>query len=223
MSVFWRPRGCVLWYDFAELQGDTVYDLSGNGNHGTIYNCEWRRGHLVGSLYFNGTDAYVEVPDDPSNQLGNEGTLEALVKPLGSTGVVQDIIRRHYILGWVSGSNYNNWRCWIWDGSSWRFFNYPEPLSNYIGEWVFTAFTYKYGDKARVWVNDNYIEYDAPYQPVLRGSNWGVGWGGSDCPSEYFHGLIAFARIYNRALTPREIKAHYHYLSQKYILHPALI
>ena len=40
MSIFWRPRGCVLWYDFAELSGDTVYDLSGNGNHGTIYNCE---------------------------------------------------------------------------------------------------------------------------------------------------------------------------------------
>jgi len=46
LSVFWRPRGCVLWFDFGALKGSTVYDLSGEGNHGTIYGAAWRRGHL---------------------------------------------------------------------------------------------------------------------------------------------------------------------------------
>jgi len=36
----------------------------------------------------------------------------------------------------------------------------------------------------------------------------------TDGPYDWFQGLFAFARIYNRALTEREIKAHYHYLTK---------
>jgi hypothetical protein len=148
----------------------------------------------------------VEVPDSESNRIGDEITIIAWVKPLGANGKCQDIVRRHFILGWVNKYNYNDWRCWIWDGSSWRAFNYPEPLSNYVNKWVFTAFTYSYGGKARVWVNNNYAEYDALWKPKLRASNWGIGWGGSDYPFEYFNGVIDEVRIYNRALSEEEIK-----------------
>ncbi|RLE65088.1 MAG: hypothetical protein DRJ47_06230 [Thermoprotei archaeon] len=33
--------GLVLWLPMNEHSGNTVYDLSGYGNHGTIYNAEW--------------------------------------------------------------------------------------------------------------------------------------------------------------------------------------
>jgi len=33
--------GLPLWYNLDEGSGDTAYDKSGNGNHGTIYNCVW--------------------------------------------------------------------------------------------------------------------------------------------------------------------------------------
>jgi len=78
MSVFWRPRGCILWFDFGTLKGNTVYDLSGQGNHGTIYGAKWLRSYLTGALSFDGVDDYVTTPID-SQSIGDVFTAMILI------------------------------------------------------------------------------------------------------------------------------------------------
>jgi len=87
MSIFWRPNGAVLDYEFAELSGSIVYDLSGNNNNGSITGPDWRRGPLIGSLYVDGSTKYMVIPDSPSLDLNTNITIEILLRGLTTTNV----------------------------------------------------------------------------------------------------------------------------------------
>jgi hypothetical protein len=54
----------ALWH-FDEGAGDSVYDASGNGNHGRIYGAQWWPGVFGQALNFKGADS-VKVIDKPS-------------------------------------------------------------------------------------------------------------------------------------------------------------
>ncbi len=54
--------GDRLILDFHEGAGTTVRDLSGNGNDGTLTGPSWE----LNRLSFDGTDDYVDIPDDDS-------------------------------------------------------------------------------------------------------------------------------------------------------------
>ena len=223
MSVFWRPRGCVLWFDFAELQGDTVYDLSGNGNHGTIYNCEWRRGHLVGSLYFNGTDAYVRVPTAPSIQNFTSLSIEMLIKAPVTEHAVDYLDYGYFVDPYgilfesaVGGISYIAVFVRNTSGDATHIRIYFTP-----NEWTLITATYD-GTKIRGYKNGT-LQDQSPFSGTLACSSHDLFLGCRHSYINYFDGLIAHVRIYNRALSEREIKAHANYLLQKYIAHPPFI
>jgi len=45
-------NGLVSWWNFDEGSGDTAYDKSGNGNHGTIYNATWEEAEIYAGSRF---------------------------------------------------------------------------------------------------------------------------------------------------------------------------
>ena len=62
--------------------GTTTADRSGNGNTGTLSNATWSTaGKFGNALFFNGTNARVNVPDSNSLDLTSAMTLEAWVRP----------------------------------------------------------------------------------------------------------------------------------------------
>ena len=73
------PRGLVGYWTFDEGQGTTAFDSSGNGLHGTLRGGPtWvTAGQVGGALDFNGTTAYVEVPDNPLLSITGEITIAA--------------------------------------------------------------------------------------------------------------------------------------------------
>src|SRR5207244_2077070 len=76
------PSGLVAAYSFNEGSGTTVGDASGNGNNGTVSNTSWSvSGKHGGALSFNGSNAWVTVPDSNSLDLTGGMTLEAWVDP----------------------------------------------------------------------------------------------------------------------------------------------
>lgn len=77
-----RTPGLVLDYDFSVGSGETLYDLSGNENHGRIHGAVWTQGRAGPTLRFDGQDDYVEVlPSSSLHELRDEFTIEMLVKP----------------------------------------------------------------------------------------------------------------------------------------------
>jgi len=223
MSVFWRPRGCVLWYDFAELSGDTVYDLSGNNNHGTIYNCEWRRGDLIGSLYFNGENAYVYVPNPI--KLLPPFSLECFAYVTTTGREYQTLISRRDL------SDNTNYALRLWNDSI-EFYFKDVDTGNWVIHKAFdvvkTGWHYFYGGydgSEVVIVYDGEVvstasETRTPQTEFVHSEEIGSIKSGT---REFWYGLIAHVRIYNRVLSQREIRAHANYLLQKYIAHPPFI
>src|SRR5206468_9878662 len=74
--------GLVAAYGFEEASGTGVADSSGRGNNGSISGATWTTSGRYGqALSFNGTNAYVEIPDSSSLDLTTGMTLEAWVYP----------------------------------------------------------------------------------------------------------------------------------------------
>jgi len=214
MSIFWRPRGCVLWFDFATLSGGTAYDLSGQKNNGTIYGATWKRGYLVGALSFDGVDDYVEVPHSASLDITDKVTIEMLLTvrtrdlteeaPAWFFWVMKD---GSYRLGWEGWSD--GWGFGVWIGGAWTpvgardYYMMKDRYYHAVGTFD-GRYLRVYEDAVLVGERDLGATYliDSTTNPLTIRARLNIAFD------------VAFARIYNRVLTEREIKAHYHYLTK---------
>jgi len=214
MSVFWRPRGCVLWFDFGTLKGNKVYDLSKQDNHGTIYGAIWRRGHLTGALSFDGVDDYVEVPHSASLVTVNAFTVEVFVRVVDSAdfrglfGKTEWNIAAPYDVYVPKGEN--NMRYFIGNGTSSQSVDAVGKVI--FNKWQHWAFIYDGTDQI-IYLDGNEVARKLVKVPV-GDTGKPVFVGSREDKVTVMYGYIAFVRIYNRALSAREIKAHYHYLTK---------
>jgi len=215
MSVFWRPRGCKLWFDFATLSGDTVYDLSGQGNNGTRYGPTWKRGPLIGCLDFNGLIDYVEVPY--AVETPNQITIETFL-----------LARALFTISWSRatdgpqtlwaatphGDGALYWR--IWDDIH-TYYDLDGVKTLSLNTLHLIHFIYD-GEWMRSYI-DNELDAERNIGSItIHASNFET----IGCWQNYLHtrsalfdGLIALMRVYNRALTEAERKAHYLYLKSR--------
>jgi len=211
----------ILHYTFDEIEGTKVVDVSGNGNDGTMLNgATTQSGKIGNALYLNGSGAYVKLPNDILKRT-RELTVSAWVKTSSSIrsqrivdfGSHQD---DSYIYFTTSGSGGNDG----YPQFTIREFKRPTGESRRVSatkkirdnEWTLMTGVIKYnefdgtymmtmymnGERVSRWERSNV----APYQ--IGGLNNMIGkslW--SSDPA--FSGYIDDFRIYNRALSPKEI------------------
>lgn len=193
-------RGLVGCWIMNEGSGNKVYDLSGNGNHGTFVNTpEWVPSKDGIGINFVGTDSdYVSIPNfDPSNQ----GTVAFWIVPS-----VLDGVRRRL----TGGHNAYEITIEISRRLENQLFNNTfgtETITNlevdklYHGVFTYDSFT----DVSRSYVN-GILEIDVleamsdPGGPFeLRiGHRTGASGG-------YYDGVFLSMMIYNRVLTSSEV------------------
>ena len=95
------PDNLVLELTFYEGSGTVAHDSSKYGNHGTIYGAVWTQENGVYALHFDGVDDYVLIPSNPSLDLTQQLTIEAVVKIHGITYYFNRIFTRHaYTTAW---------------------------------------------------------------------------------------------------------------------------
>ncbi|TMA34085.1 MAG: LamG domain-containing protein, partial [Deltaproteobacteria bacterium] len=101
--------GLVAAYGFEEASGTGVADSSGRGNNGSISGATWTTSGRYGqALSFNGTNAYVEIPDSSSLDLTTGMTLEAWVYPTVQLSNWKAILQKAvdaYLLSASTGGN----------------------------------------------------------------------------------------------------------------------
>jgi len=201
----------VLWLDFLEPSGSVVCDKSGYGNHGTIYGAQRVRTLGRYGLSFDGVDDYVEVPHSEELNPTDSITLMALVYTLGDSETYRNVVRKeesYLLLSTLAGED--TLASYIYT-TAWQRFEYTAiTLPDILNKWVHVAMTYDRTEgKVRLWVNG---ELDSEYgfaDPINVSTN-PVNIGGR-ADGNWWYGLIALVRIYNRALSEREIKANYAY------------
>ncbi len=210
-----RDKSLVGYWSFDEGTGTIAYDLSGNGNNGTLYNFNWTAtsgwvdGKVGKALSFDGVDDYVALPNSSVLNPSNAITVIAWVKSSNSSyypGWWQVVSNYNaYILG---TSGYNNINmCFITvkpSQGSWGYgncSNIPDPAN-----WHFFA-GLDDGSQERFYV-DGVFKNSISWSGSINNGG-GLHLGHRECCAEYFGGLIDEVRIYNRALSDNEIKALY--------------
>lgn len=230
----YNDAGLAGSWHFEETSGTvsgTVADTSGNGNYGTLTNITGPNGIVAGNtgnaISLDGSADYVSIgnPVPASLQIQNELSLEAWIYatayPGSSTlsvivGCQRDTNTAGYAIhldgrtnpdGQTSPAGHIHFQ--MGNGTYYTTnANAQVPLN----QWVHVAATRKANEAAKVY-----------YNGVLQPSTSISGWNGSltytnaelaigrqsDYANRYFGGTIDEVRIYSRALSAEEIKAHY--------------
>ncbi len=200
--------GLVGAWAFDETSGATASDQSGRGNNGTQTNATWiAGGKFNNALSFNGTNAWVTVPDSATLDLTTGMTLEAWVRPAVAGNWRTAVVKEqsgNLAYGLYANTDGNRPHVEVLVGGSVRSIAGPSALPT--ASWSHLGATYD-GTTLRLFVNGAQVgqlavsgSISTSSLPVRIGGN--NTWGG-----EWFSGTIDEVRIYNRALSAAEIQA----------------
>jgi hypothetical protein len=203
-------NGLLLYWDAGNLDsypgtGTTIYDLSGNGNNGTLVNGVGFNQTNGGVLTFDGVDDYVGTssPSLPSTN----NTVMGAARYSGGTR------------GRMINATSNNWLIGCWNNSTENYYaeGWVSPVQNGANDTNWRIVT-ALGDIGA----DSYASYT---NNILTG---GPNNGGSQGPagitvgkigytnSEYSTGEFGFVLVYNRILTAAEMTQNYNYFKGRF-------
>ncbi len=200
--------GMVGRWHFDENSGTTAGDSSGNGNDGTINGATWTTGKCGSALRFDGSSDWVDCGDDASLVPTNI-SFEAWIKPFNPGGSWQSIIANS-----PEGGKYNYWLYLQGNDLKLSAYSptYPDlVVSNVVptaNVWYHVAFTAVKGGTMEIFVNGDQVGSKTAGSSLWTGGHTTI----SDLRPDRnirFNGIIDEVRIYNRVLSPEEIKAHY--------------
>ena len=200
----------VAYWSFNEGSGDIVFDLSGNGNDGTINGATRGEGKYGPGLHFNGQDNYVEVPASSSLDTDTNVTVAAWINWIDAGDGWLAILAN----GQQNGP-WENYGLFVNRAGGFLYFtlsldggHVTQSAPNGAvapGQWLHAAATWD-GSNARIYVNGELVLEQAqtgtlvpPGLPLRIGHR--------DGSSHYFNGAIDEVRVYNHALTEVEILA----------------
>jgi len=218
-----------MWtFDGNDMSGNTAIDRSGNGNNGTLTNGPKKViGKIGQALNFDGVDDYIFV-NDP-------GDSSVLDFDTSSTITMSAWIRKSSLTSYPlivtkgrSNGSYTNYAIRSGDGTgSERKFSFfyrnsantawhvYDTVSNVfeVGNWYHVAVSYTFGTGSSIKMYINGVEMPGGWVAGTGNDAPLVGnfqlWIGDDNANSEFHGLIDEVRVYNRALTPAEIRQLY--------------
>jgi len=185
----------------------SAYDSSGYGNDGALVgNCQWVAGVFGMALEFDGTDAYVSVPNSSSLQLTSALTMAGWIKADSwGSGSAVDIIARK------GEDNPNNYQLAITDGLSTLYLDdndgigYRGDTLLNTGQWYHVAATWD-GSTVRIYV-DGVLDNDPP---DLHGDNISTDtrafYIGGRSGNDLLDGTLDDCGIWDHALNAEEVQ-----------------
>jgi len=203
------PEGLVGYWRFNQNSGTNTPDESGAGNDATLYNMDpasdWVTGRAGNGLRFDGTDDYLDC--------GDGGSLELPILSIAcwvltsQSGVYRQIVCKNRD---GSDDSYyfvlNNLRPSVYLGGT-SDEGWHEATSSIIpGVWNHIAFTYN-GSQLIIYIEgtvDRVINSATGPVNVNAGRDLWIG-SRADISGREFGGMLDEVRIYNRALSGREI------------------
>jgi len=194
--------GPVAEWKFDEGRGEMARDTSGNGHDAKVHGPSWVRQGSGFALSFDGYDDYVDCSEIKSLVLKGPFTIEAWVRPTrkahGETCLFGESMSSYLV------TYYNTEIALIYIGSGAN--NARGALS--LGEWNHTAASFD-GDNLTMCVNgrvtDSHASQYKTYEPA---GQFVIGTKGQPHLPK-FKGMIDNVRIYDRALSPAEVVAHF--------------
>jgi hypothetical protein len=231
LQRFIPTAGLVLYLDGNNTNTQVITptvanDISGNNNTGTLINGVTLARDGQRSFSFDGTDDYLNVTHNTSQNLTSQGTISAWINPAVLTqGWYANIVGKNtggsvnqqsYTLSWrqVSGVLFGQ----ICNGSG----TYNEVYGSFptvANVWYNIVFTWNgsqlvmYNNGVAVGTTTQTINNQILSTDITIGGYTYKGAGGSD---EYFNGKIGQVRIYNIGLTATQVSTIYNATKSRY-------
>ena len=217
-----QEPGLVGSWPFDDGFGDMASDASGGGHDGDVYDGEWVKGLFGTALRLNGTGSYVAIPELSGIDGSDALTLEAWVYWEGSgrypnivtlgrwcPGGVLIFVSDRYCSLRLGRPWHEGWR----RTRDWKERGLTLVRKIEFGRWYHLVATFD-RPTMTTYVNGKRVgrarwDYPIGYKGEVLIGKWGGNRG--------HRGLIDDVRIYNRALTPAEVKAHYNKTASKRI------
>ena len=204
----------VGYWRLGEASGSTAADETGT-NPGTYVNSPTLgvAGALKGSsntaASFNGSTQYVDVPSSASLNVSSGVTVEAWVKPnampgLGLSGTIAMKASDPPYAYWLQVTDTDRAKFGVGVGGV----NHPLSAGGVVsaGSWYHLVGTYD-GSVQRLYVNGSLVASQAQTGNVdTVGGDFRIG---TTRATEFFNGTIDDVAVYNKALTPAQVEAHY--------------
>ena len=197
-------EGPVASYDFDDT-GRVVPDRSGHGNDGRrIGGRRTKAGRHGRALAFDGRNDRVTVPESRSLRLTTAMTLEAWVRPTGAGKAARPALRSRGSAYGLYASSHRSSRP---AGSVRTRSNVRAEASDRLraNAWTHLASTYD-GTALRLYVNGRLVSEKA-VSGRLRAGRSPLQIGGDAVLGEFFRGKIDDVRVYDRALSTRDVMA----------------
>ncbi len=216
----------VAWWKFDDSTGPTATDSSGNSFDGTLTNfpsltSPWTTtGRLLGALNFDGNDDYVNTSFNPASSLGQSFTIESWVYPTEAANY-RGIWGAHGaspFTGIVLQHNRGEWIASIGDGSTWH----EIELGVFeLNKWTHVAIVFEGSPAGSDGFLKGYINGGSGSSgsrtiaatisglQVVHDPSFWIGRGHSDSSNRYFKGTIDDVKIFDYALSGREIYNDY--------------
>jgi len=208
----------VLYFSFDKEEGNTVSDLSGNGNDGSVQNAEWVSGKYGHALEFDGATAHVMVAPNATLDLTDAMTLMAWIYKSeflpGNNG--ETIISKKQsgaycleVSGWENRSP-EKLSTEPRISGTYHPLASPEPVP--LNRWVHTAVTYD-GDSLRMYIDGELVaEGNWPGKIDTNTASVYIGAESDgnqpDATHGRFKGMIDELVVANRAFSADEIKGY---------------
>ena len=227
MSLAHNPRivtdGLVLALDAANPKsypgsGTTWYDMSGNGNHGTLVNGVGYSSDNSGSMVFDGVNDSVTFStwETISGQSGTVNiTMDSWFKTIeGPPNTVMGYLGFNSPTNFFKFMNTGNLFLDTYnsESSSRILVNTIINFSDYFGQWVNVCGVYD-GVYAKSYHNGTLVNSTAITLADISAVNFSVGVG---MGYFNFNGNNASCKLYNRALTEAEIKQNFFATRKRY-------
>ena len=207
--------GCVLNLDAGlpasyPLVFSNWYDLSGNGNTGTLNGATYSSLSYGNLSFVSSSSNYISFASTSNIPSGNDNyTISTWFNPssLGTKGLI----------GWGNYGTTNQSNSFRLSATglvnSWGSNDLSVTTSLSTGTWYNAVATFN-GTTRQIWVNGSSVGSDTPTSHnVTTTSNLTVG---RTNTSEYFDGKIGEVQIFNRALSSNEIVQNYNALLPRY-------
>lgn len=204
-SVPAATTSLVAAYGFGETSGASALDASGRGHTGTISGAtRTTSGRFGNALSFNGSNAFVTIPDASDLRLTTGMTLEAWVNPASSSSSWADVVYKgddnYYLESSSTRGGIPVGGTIVTGGHQEAEGTAPLPANT----WSHLALTYD-GAAVRLFLNGTQVG-SAPASGAMATSTNPVQIGGDSIYGQFFSGLIDEVRIFNVARTGAQIQ-----------------
>lgn len=200
-ATSYLSNGLVAYYPF----NGNANDASGHGNNGTVYGATLtkdRFGKQNSAYKFDGTYDYILVPDRASLRL-KTFTIVAWVNPdyfFGGNRIVEKGNSNSY---WLDINPNNNTVIGFYDGA---YYDLISKNTIALNKWSFIVGTYD-GALLKIYINGTLNNSRSISSQLYQSAQpLVIGWKYNGITADHYSGLMDDIRIYNRALSAKEIQ-----------------